>query len=344
MTTINRFSSSSQKQLYRNIAFIILAVFVVLFAFDLLTHFIQCSEIRAYYDKLNAEARESYSRYYSYTYSEEEINDMLPDYSLSRLLMILVQNIPFTILMVYCFFFYNRYAGKYIYLLTTGAGAWASLIYSVMLLLSSNSPLSYSDDALVIIATILQIIYTLLMCAMWLALFLGKVVISNEKLQKLAPILPFVLCGLSGLILILNLCQIQEFNYLGWSALFSGLGRIAFLFTFHLLWNAETTHNAGVIRRQHGAYDLYNNLRQLHINASNGNMTPAEFEQQKGTLLNTFCHTAPIAAPAVAAQPASAPAASNAPQVNGSNVWVCNQCGSTNPVHRASCSQCGFFK
>lgn len=295
MTTSIQPQKNSHKSASWNVARILLIGLVLLIALDLIFFFVQQAELRS-------ELKEYYEEdsYYSLYYTKKEINEMideqLPDYSFSRVLGLLVKELPFVILLVYCLFFENRYAGKFIYLLTTGICAWACGIVGIVLLIGADTPLSHAEGFLPVLYYLLVSLLVMGLGGMMLALFLGRLILPSDKLSSIATRLPFVLMGLLGALVILALCQVEEFNATIIYNIFMLLVQGVFLYALYLLWQSESTRACRVIPRMHGAQDLQQDLHTLAQQANSNAVNAAAYEQQKASILKSFARLAPPAA------------------------------------------------
>lgn len=319
MTAYIQPQKNSHKSASWNVARILLIGLVLLIALDLMFFFVQQAELRSelteYYEEDSY-----YSRYYTQKEISEMIDEQLPDYSFSRVLGLLVKELPFVILLVYCLFFDNRYAGKFIYLLTTGICAWACGIVGIVLLIGADTPLSRAEGFLPVLYYLLVSLLVMGLGGMMLALFLGRLILPSDKLSSIATRLPFVLMGLLGALVILTLCQVEEFNATIIYTIFMLLVQGVFLYALYLLWQSESTRACRVIPRMHGAPELQQDLLTLAQQANNMSVDAA-YEQQKASILKSFARLAPPAAyqsmlvkmpvpkaPVPAAKPTPAPA------------------------------------
>lgn len=297
MTAYHQPLPNTHKTAAWDVARILLIALALLILLDVVFFFVQREEYR----QNRTEYYQSHSYYSNFpaklkTEVERDLeNSIYSEYSLSRILMVFVQQLPYTILMVYCFFFYNRYAGKYIYLLTTGICAWAACIVGIALLIGADTPLSSATEFLPIFYNIIVILYALGFGCMMLVLFLGKLLIPSQKLDSIATKLPFVLMGLQGIMLIIALCQIEEFTSSVAQSILSMLIQLLFSYSLYLLWKTESNHSSYIIARNHGADALQSDLCELARQLNNHQIDAPAYNQQKDAILKTFAHIAPPA-------------------------------------------------
>ncbi len=297
MTAYHQPLPNTHKTAAWDVARILLIALALLILLDVVFFFVQREEYR----QQRTDYYQSHSYYSNFpaklkTEVERDLeNSIYSEYSLSRILMVFVQQLPYTILMVYCFFFYNRYAGKYIYLLTTGICAWAACIVGIALLIGADTPLSNATEFLPIFYNIIVILYALGFGCMMLVLFLGKLLIPSQKLDSIATKLPFVLMGLQGIMLIITLCQIEEFTSSVAQSILSMLIQLLFAYSLYLLWKTESNHSSYIIARNHGADALQSDLCELARQLNNHQIDAPAYNQQKDAILKTFAHIAPPA-------------------------------------------------